>query len=190
LTEAEQVLLSRQGDVSAWEGVVSNHQQAVFRLAYLLLGDPDDAEDVTQEAFIRAYYALGRFDVQRPIRPWLLSIAANLARNRRRSIGRYLGFLQRLGREEPQSAAPAQADLGRVSNRDEAQLLWQAVRRLSASDQEIIYLRYFLDMPEAEMSATLSVAAGTVKSRLHRALGRLKQVIQQGFPDLHEGFEP
>ena len=189
MTEAEQVSLSRQGDVSAWAEVVSAHQQAVFRLAYLLLGDPDDAEDITQETFIRAYYALGRFDVQRPLRPWLLSIAANLARNRRRSIGRYLNFLQRLGREGPQPAALAHTDHGPVSHRDESKLLWQAVRQLSSSDQEIIYLRYYLDMPEAEMSATLRVAAGTVKSRLHRALNRLKQVIQRDFSELREDFE-
>ncbi len=84
MAEAEQILLARQGDVSAWEAVVMAHQQAVFRLAYLVLGDPDDAEDITQETFIRAYFALGRFDVHRALRPWLLSIAANLARNQRR----------------------------------------------------------------------------------------------------------
>ena len=190
MTEAELVSLSRQGDVSAWEGVVSAHQQAVFRLAYLLLGDPDDAEDITQETFIRAYYALERFDAQRPLRPWLLSIAANLARNRRRSIGRYLNILQRLGHEDPQHAAPARRDPGLASQRDDSQLLWQAVRRLNSTDQEIIYLRYFMDMPEAEMSATLKVAAGTVKSRLHRALSRLKRVIQHDFADLGEGFVP
>jgi len=189
LVEAEQVTLSRQGDVSAWEGVVNTHQQAVFRLAYLLLGDPDDAEDITQETFIRAYYALGRFDVQRPLRPWLFSIAANLARNRRRSIGRYLKFLQRLIREEPQPAASLPVDPGPSSHHDESQMLWQAVRRLSSSDQEIIYLRYYLDMPQAEMSAMLNVAAGTVKSRLHRALSRLKQVIQHDFSELGEDFE-
>ena len=189
MTETDQILSVRQGDVSAWEGVVSAHQQAVFRLAYLLVGDPDDAEDITQETFIRAYYALERFDVLRPVRPWLLRIAANLARNRRRFIGRYLRILQRLAREEPQPAGPAGLENELVARHGETQMLWQAVRRLNSTDQEIIYLRYYLDMPEAEMAATLNVAAGTVKSRLHRALGRLKQIIQRDFPDLREDFE-
>lgn len=189
MAEAEQIALARQGDGSAWEAIVSAHQQAVFRLAYLLLGDPDDAEDVAQETFIRAYYALGRFDEQRALRPWLLRIAANLSRNRRRSVGRYLAYIQKMARGDPQAAMPGPRDPGSTAARDESQLLWQAVRRLRSAEQEIIYLRYFLDMPEAEMASVLNLAAGTVKSRLHRALTRLKQVIQREFPDLREGFE-
>jgi DNA-directed RNA polymerase specialized sigma24 family protein len=72
LTESEQILLARQGNVSAWEEVVRVHQQAVFRLGYLFLGDPDNAEDITQETFIRAFYALERFDVQRLYRAFLV----------------------------------------------------------------------------------------------------------------------
>ena len=83
------------------------HQQAVFRLAYLLLGDADEAEDVAQETFIRAYRALERFDASRPLRPWLLRIASNLASNQRRSIGRYFGALQRLVFLDPEAGARA-----------------------------------------------------------------------------------
>ena len=71
----------------------------------------------------------------------------------------------------------------------DAQALWQAVRRLSAHDQEVIYLRYFLDMPELEMATTLNVAQGTIKSRLSRALGRLRDVVQREFPGLKEEFD-
>src|SRR5688572_27170151 len=70
--EGDMVRRVRQGDAAAWEWVMQQHQEAVFRLAYLILSDPDDAEDVAQEAFIRAYHALGRFDLDRPLRPWLL----------------------------------------------------------------------------------------------------------------------
>ena len=118
------------------------HQQAAFRLAYLLTGDPAAADDVAQEAFIRAYHALARFDATRPFRPWLMRITANLAHNQRRSAGRYLAALQRLLRAEPKSAPPPTPAADR---------LWQAVRRLTAADQEIIYLRYFLEMSEAEL---------------------------------------
>jgi RNA polymerase sigma-70 factor (ECF subfamily) len=82
-------------DEQAWETLVNEHQQSVFRLAYLFTGDPDEAEDITQEAFIRAFHSIGKFDPSRPERAWVLSIAANLARNRLRGMKRYLGVLQR-----------------------------------------------------------------------------------------------
>ena len=70
---------ARRGDAGAWEQLVQAYQQAVFRLAYLLLGDADDADDAAQETFIRAYHALSRFDASRPLRPWLLRITTNLS---------------------------------------------------------------------------------------------------------------
>jgi RNA polymerase sigma-70 factor (ECF subfamily) len=88
LDEPTLIRLAVNGDATAWEPLVLAHQQAVFRLAYLLLGDPDEAEDVAQETFLRAWRALKGFDSTRPLRPWLLSIAANLSRNRYRSAGR------------------------------------------------------------------------------------------------------
>ena len=78
----EAVRRAANGDAAAWEPLVRAHQEAVFRLCYLLLGDPDEAEDVAQETFLRAWKHLRRFDATRPLRPWLLSIASNLASNR------------------------------------------------------------------------------------------------------------
>jgi RNA polymerase sigma-70 factor (ECF subfamily) len=164
---------------------VQQHQEAVFRLAYLLLGDADEAQDVAQEAFIRAFRALERFDSTRPLRPWLLRITANLARNRRRAVGRYLAALQRALRAEPEPVLGMAVEHATLQQLD-AQALWQAVRRLSLPDQEVVYLRYFLELPEAEMAAALDVAAGTIKSRLHRALKRLRAVVEADFPGLQE----
>jgi RNA polymerase sigma-70 factor (ECF subfamily) len=70
----------------------------------------------------------------------------------------------------------------------QAQALWQAVRRLPQADQEVVYLRFFLELPEADMAAALDVAPGTVKSRLHRALRRLRAVIEAHYPGLREKF--
>jgi len=171
------------------------HQQAVFRLAYLLLGDADEAEDVAQETFIRAYRALERFDASRPLRPWLLRIASNLASNQRRSIGRYFGALQRLVLYDPEARARARGEppadaLGAPGpTPEDAHSLWQAVRRLNPTDQEIIYLRYFLDLSEAEAATALEVAKGTVKSRTHRALSRLRAVVEREFPALRESLD-
>jgi RNA polymerase sigma-70 factor (ECF subfamily) len=156
----------------------------VFRLAYLLIGDTDEAEDIAQEAFIRAFRMLHRFDPERPLRPWLLRITSNLARNHLRSAGRYLGALRRLSRSDmDEKVASAEEEHWQ---RWEARALWQAVRRLSVKDQQVIYLHYFLDLPVADVAETLSIPPGTVKSRLHRALERLREVIEHEFPMLWE----
>ena len=181
LTEADLVNQARAGDAAAWETLIVTHQEAVFRLAYLLLGHAGDAEDVAQDTFIRAYRYLNTFDDSRALRPWLLSISANLARNRRRSLGRYVHQLGRLARLNPEPVSDVEYDAAR---RDEAQALWRAVGRLDAVDQQIIYLRFFLELSVEETAETLNIAAGTVKSRLHRALGRLRGVVASDFPAL------
>jgi RNA polymerase sigma-70 factor (ECF subfamily) len=182
VTESDLVIQARQGDKTAWETLVGQHQQAVFRLAYLLLGDADEADDVAQEAFIRAFRSLDRFDLARPLRPWLLRIATNLAYNRRRAMGRYLAALQRLFWAAPEAEAITRPDEQVAAG--ETKILWQAVRRLNQTDQEIIYLRYFLELSVAETAETIGVAPGTIKSRLSRALARLRQVVEQEFPGL------
>ena len=174
------------GDAAAWEPLVLAHQEAVFRLSYLLLGDPDEAEDVAQETFLRAWNHLKRFDPTRPLRPWLLSIASNLASNRRRSAGRYLAALTRAFRSEPVASSNIEE---KSTQHMEANDLWKAVQNLSTSDQQIIYLRYFLELSIAETAQALDVAEGTVKSRLSRALERLRGVFQQDFPVLAEGHD-
>ena len=181
VTETDLIVQSRRGDPDAWEALTRVHQEAVFRLAYLLLGDPDDAEDIAQETFVRAYYALRRFDTARPLRPWLLRIASNLARNRRRSFGRYFAQLNRFARE-PVADRPALAG-------DDSESLSEAVRRLSTDYQQVIYMRYFLEMSEADMAEALAVAAGTVKSRLHRALAALRDLIAREYPHLQGSLE-
>ena len=175
------------GDHDAYEALMRQHQQVVYRLACLILGDADDAEDVAQEAFIRAYQQLHRFDTSRPFRPWVLQITANLARNRLRSIGRYLNILQEvvgLSASEMPSAAAIQIQAW------ESQALFEAVRRLHRTDQEVIYLRYILELSVQETADILQVETGTVKSRLSRALKRLRGVVLRDFPLLYEGRQP
>jgi RNA polymerase sigma-70 factor (ECF subfamily) len=164
---------------------VGHHQEAAFRLAYLIVRDPADAEDVAQDAFVRAFLALDKFELGRPFQPWLMSITVNLARNRLRSLGRYLNNLRRLTQQEPK---PVQMHgYGEdLQARQQADLLWRAVQRLNRKGQEVVYLRYFLDMSEAEMAETLDIAPGTVKSRLHRALKQLRGVIEKDFSELKE----
>jgi RNA polymerase sigma-70 factor (ECF subfamily) len=182
--EAELVRRARSGETAAWEALVDAHRQAVFRLAYLLSGSAADAEDVAQETFLRAYHALGRFDTGRPLRPWLLKITANQARNQRRSLGRYAAALTRWFQSDPQTSEPGVEAASR--RRQDRRQVWEAVRRLSDGDQRVIYLRYFLELSVEETADTLEIAPGTVKSRLHRALGRLRRVVEREFPELGE----
>ncbi len=180
MDDANLISRAAAGDATTWEPLVLAHQEAVFRLAYLLLGDPDEAEDIAQETFLRAWNHLDRFDQTRPLRPWLLRIAANLAHNRRRFTGRYLTALMRSVQAESHASAVEEKSGERI----ESEELWQAVRRLELSDQQILYLRYFLDLSVSETAETLETAEGTVKSRSHRALERLRTVIQRDFPTL------
>lgn len=183
MSESNLVVRAQEGDEAAWQSLVYEHQAAVFRLAYLILHDAADAEDVAQDAFIRAFRALDRFDSSRPLRPWLLKITLNLARNKRRALGRYLAAIGRLFQATPKTVV----EVERASQqRWDGQILWQAVQRLRPKEQEIIYLRYFLELSEKETAEALGVALGTVKSRRYRALVRLRVVVEQEFPSLQE----
>jgi RNA polymerase sigma-70 factor (ECF subfamily) len=184
--EPELIRRARQGESPAWTALMRLHQEPIFRYAYLLIGDADEAEDIAQETFIRAYRALERFDTQRPMRPWLLRIAANLASNRRRSLGRYFAVLQRAFQQE----RPAQKGVEEQSRQvSQAHEVWEAIRQLKASDAQVIYLRYFLELSVEEAAQAMNVPAGTVKSRLHRASERLRRVIEQRYPGLKEDWE-
>jgi RNA polymerase sigma-70 factor (ECF subfamily) len=178
IDETALVARARQADDLAWERLVRQHQQAVFRLAYLILGDMatrSEAEDVAQEAFIRAYLKLDQFDAARPLQPWLLGIAANLARNRRRSVGRYWAALRRWLQAHPDPDVTTV----NLDERTEARLLWQAVQKLRSRAREVVYLRYFLELSEAETAATLDIPAGTVKSRLYYGLRALRLKLEE-----------
>jgi RNA polymerase sigma-70 factor (ECF subfamily) len=181
--ESSYVSLARGGDEAAWAEIVRRHGEAMFRLAYLMLGDGDEADDLAQEAFVRAYRALHTFDSSRPLRPWLLTIVSNLASNRLRSVRRYIAALRKTALSGVETVARLE---DRTALEWEADTLWQAVRKLKVGEQKVIYMRYFLELTEAEMAAAMSVPHGTVKSRLHRALARLRDVVDREFPALRE----
>ncbi|MFN2171480.1 MAG: RNA polymerase sigma factor [Candidatus Promineifilaceae bacterium] len=179
--EAFLVAQARKGEEAAWRRLVLQYQDSVFRLAYLITGSAEDAEDVAQEAFIRAFLKLDHYDGGRPLRPWLLAITGNLARNKRRSIGRYWHAVQRFlqAHREETAVSPAH-DPG------DAQLLRQAIQKLPQDSQSVIYLRYFLGLSEAETAETLAIAPGTVKSRAHRSLKKLRLIVEHEYPELSD----
>lgn len=175
----EERLLARakQGDQQAYARLLARHQTVAFRAAYLITGSAAEAEDATQEACMRAWLALGRFRPGAPFRPWLVQIAVNEARNRRRAAGRRAGLVLRLNPSftEPDSVPSAESEA--LAGEERAQLA-EAVARLREDDQLIIAARYFLGLSEAETAIALRLRRGTVKSRLSRALGRLEKQLE------------
>lgn len=172
LEDAELITRARQGEVMAYEELVRRYQDVAVRTAYVISPD-GDAEDAAQEAFVKAYGALGRFRPDAPFRPWLLSIVANEARNRRRSSGRRAGLALRAAEDRPLGDAAPSPESAVLANETRERLL-AAVNALRDEDREVIGARYFLDLSEAETAEALGIPRGTVKSRLSRALDRLR----------------
>ena len=173
-SEAQLVERARQGEVSAYEELVCRYQDVAFRLAYTITGSADEAQDAVQEGFLRAYHALPRFRPDAPLRPWLLTIIANAARSRRSATSRHptLALSAAADRPSDDSAQSPEAAALAAERRHE---LLAAVNALPGDDQRVIAYRYFLDLSEAEMAAAIGCPRGTVKSRLSRAMGRLRQ---------------
>jgi len=182
LDETAVVLRAKQGDPEAFATLVRRHEELAFRVAYLIVRDAAEAEDVAQEGFVRAYRSLRRFDARRPFRPWLLRIVTNLAINSRRSARRRDATAERVERDIRHRSMADVAD--DAAQAEEARRVWEAVATLRPEEQTLVYLRYFLDVSEAEAAAAIGRPVGTAKSRLHRALRRLRDVIQQRYPDL------
>lgn len=173
--EHQLIVEAQQGDTAAFEALVRQFQDIAFRTAWVILRNQQDAQDVTQTAFIKAWGALGSFRPDSPFKPWLLRIVANEAKNRRDARWRWLQvhrtFAERFSAVDPQS--PEELTSRFESSRE----LVTAISELSDADQQVILLRYALEFTEREMAEILNVPNGTVKSRLTRALDRLKGVL-------------
>jgi RNA polymerase sigma-70 factor (ECF subfamily) len=171
--EADLVDRARRGDARAYEEIVHAYQGIAFRTAYLITGNGADAEDAAQDGFVKAYYALGRFRRGAPLKPWLLQIVANEARNRRRSAGRREGLALRVATREPSGDAAPSPEAELLASEQRSGLLAR-VNELPEDQRLAVALRYFLDLSEEETASVLGIAAGTVKSRTSRALERLR----------------
>ena len=166
------MLRAQRGDPRAYEELVAPHQEIAFRVAYVITRNAADAEDAVQDALVKAWRALGRFRAGEPLRPWLLQIAANEARNRRRSAGRR-DRLVLAAASFSGEAAPSPEDAA-LDSAQRGQLL-AALEELPADARDVLACRYLLDLSEEETAAALDLARGTVKSRTSRALDRLKE---------------
>ena len=155
-----------EGDADAFSEIVGRYQKPVYNLCYRLLGNHGDAEDASQEAFMKAYQALAKYDAQRPFISWLLAITYNQCMDqlRRRRIT-WVGLETLFDRSDQQSPSPELA----VEARSEAEGVQEALSTLSAKDRAVVVLRYWYDYSYDEIGETLSLTNSAVKSRLHRA---------------------
>jgi RNA polymerase sigma factor (sigma-70 family) len=169
-------VVGRPRDLDTYDQLVREHQGIAFRTAYVITGSAADAEEVVQDAFVKAYRARGRFRSGAPFRPWLLAIVANEARNRRRSAGRRARLSLQLAEERPSGGAAPSPEVALLAREERAELL-AAVDRLGEEQRAAVACRYFLGLSEAETAAVLGCRPGTVKSRLSRALARLEEEL-------------
>jgi RNA polymerase sigma factor (sigma-70 family) len=167
----------RGGDRDAYAELVNRHAPVAIRTA-ALLGAGGEAEDVVQEAFVKAYAALDRFLPGAPFRSWLLRIVANETHNLHRASGRRMARERRAWEQSqplllarPDDPAEALLSLERQS------ALVRGVARLSPEYRQVVTCRYLLDLDEAETAAVLGWPRGTVKSRLRRALIKLGDML-------------
>jgi RNA polymerase sigma factor (sigma-70 family) len=179
--QADEALVARArtGDLDAYERLVARHTAPAHRTA-VLLGAGDDADDVVQEAFVKAFGRLRQYRGDSSFRGWLCTIVANETRNLHRSRRRRDGLTIRFAlREDPRVAGP-DAPVESVLAAERRGVLLDALRDLDGRHRDVVVCRFLLDLSEAETAEALGWPKGTVKSRTARALARLRVRIGSG----------
>jgi RNA polymerase sigma-70 factor (ECF subfamily) len=170
------ILRALQDDPEAFANLVTRYQRKVYNLAYRMLGNPEDAEDAAQEAFLRAYAALPSFEMGRKFSSWLLTIASNLCidilRRRRYAWLSLEDVSYRL-------AASVEEPSGSVLRKEEADQVQHLLQGLSEKYRLVVILRYWYDLSYREIAATTGLTLNTVKTRLHRARLMLAEALQE-----------
>ena len=180
ISDAECVRRLLQGEVDAFEVLVRRHQKAIFNLVYRMLGDYDEAAEVSQETFLSAYRSIGQFRGDANFSTWLYRIAINHASTRRRSLAKWQQRTVPLDTTDPvneRELDPADT----VEQKEVQELVQKALNGLEASDAMIILLKDLQDVPYEEVARVLDVPVGTVKSRLHRARKALRSRLAPYF---------
>ncbi len=173
VSEEKLVGRAKRGDVEAYGEIVSRYQALAQRTAYVILRDADAAQDAAQDAFVKAYRSLDGFREGAPMRPWLLRIVANEAINRAKAASRHPHVDLELAERE--SIDPSGSPEAQALASERRAFLIHALNEMKEDDRIVIAYRYFFDLTEAEMADALGIARGTVKSRLSRAMARLRE---------------
>jgi RNA polymerase sigma-70 factor (ECF subfamily) len=183
------------GRQSALGELLERHAESLHRFFALQFRDRSLAEDLVQEVFERVVRARERFRPGHDFKPWLWTIARNLARSVRRSQRAAPGMVSLEATESPEEvslsdrlANEAPSPRRRLAERERSERLWNAIESLDDGLQDVVLLKHFQELPSQEIAAILGVPVGTVWSRLHRALVQLREILG---PDLSvKGGEP
>jgi len=172
----------RAGDVDAFGQIVKGYERRVFALAVMILRNREGADDVTQDAFVRAFERLDLYDVRRPFYPWLATITMRLSRN---WLARHSPGARRETPIQPESsayasAAPAALDV--LAAEDEGRRLWRLVERLPLGERTAVVLHYRQELSVSEVASAIGVTAGTVKTLLFRARQHLRASLAGATP--------
>jgi RNA polymerase sigma-70 factor (ECF subfamily) len=186
--DLELVRRTKGGDSKAYEELVIRHQRRAFNVAYRILGDYDEALDITQDAFIQAYRSVAGFREESRFSYWLLTIAVNLCRNRlrqwkRRARNRTASIDEPIRCEDSEVRMeipdPSPSALDNVTARQTERLIREEMMFLEEEFRTVLVLRELQEMSYEEIGDILGIAAGTVKSRLHRGRSELRDRLRK-----------
>ena len=168
----------REGDALAVERLVQTYQQDVYRMALSILDDPDDADDATQEVFVSALRGLASFQENASLKTWLFSITINVCRSRLKRLksrGRLQQILESLFHMRSDQTHPEEETMKNESDVS----MWKAIHSLDDKHCIPIVLRYYHDLPVADIAEILKIPSGTVHSRLNHARERLRVLWEE-----------
>ena len=174
---------AQRGDHEAFSALVTRHQRYVYNLAYRLLHDAHEAQDLAQEAFLRAWKAMGTFRGESKFTTWLYRIVTNLCYNRLPGLQREIAQTE-VEAAETMAQSNSQSPAASVETADQTAWLHRKVEALPVKYRLVITLFYLQEMSYHEIAETLDVPMGTVKTHLFRARERLKQQLQNHQEDV------
>ena len=167
------------GDQAAWDTIVQTYRRKVFNVAYRFVGTYDEAEDLTQEIFLKVFRSLGTFDRRANFQTWLISVSRNFCIDRYRSGRRDREvFAREIDASTLQAEAPGLNPHARVELQDRVALLREALRALSPALRSAVLLRDIHELSYQEIADQLGIAEGTVKSRINRGRAELARQIE------------
>jgi len=181
ISDAELARKCRQDSAEAWRELVRRVSPLVYRISLRMLRSTNEAEDACQEVFLRIHRSFDTYDATRPLAPWVGRITYNVCLRR----------LTKVSRKKSLTTDPAEiAQVGdaenpgpevRAAGKEACQILEEALLRLSAQDQALVDLRYREGLSDSEVAEATGMPVGTVKTRLHRARGKLRKMLSVVF---------
>jgi RNA polymerase sigma-70 factor (ECF subfamily) len=176
-----------RGDTSAFEPIVRTHEGRLYGLLLSLTGDPEEARDLVQDAFVKAWRRLETFDNVRPLGPWLLAVARSCWKDRCRKAYRRMPHLSiHSDALPPLESADGEPD-EHVLGTERAELLWEAYSLLPPRDREVLLLKDIQDLPYEQVARVIGIPRGTVASRVYHARRHLRELLGNVEVEISEG---